>query len=159
MLFPCSEVGLCINFSFMKRIFHPSLLIVFAILSIASMCEDDEMEVNPSSVGATLAYGSWQVVYFFDKQDETSDFDGYVFQFQEGGAVLSTKSGLTVQGTWSTEDSSNGNKKLYLDFGPTSPLDELNEDWIVTEHKGTRIGLEHESGGNGDIDKLVFERK
>ena len=95
---------------------------------------------------------------FFDQVDETSDFDGYAFQFQDKGKAIATKSGLSVPGSWQTEESSEDDRKLYLDFGTTSPLEELKEDWIVTEFTGTRVSLLHESGGNGDTDTLILER-
>jgi hypothetical protein len=144
----------------MKSFLIPSLLATVVILSTASMCEDDDENENIlSSVEATLGYGSWRVAYFFDQTDETSDFEGYVFQFQDDGKAIATKSGLTVPGSWQTEETSEDARKLYLDFGSTSPLEELKEDWMVTEFSGTRISLTHQSGGNGDTDTLTLERQ
>jgi hypothetical protein len=146
----------------MRRFLYHSLFILAAILSTASTCQDDDELDNDDdnrSIETTLGQGSWKVTYFFDTEDETSDFDGYSFLFNEGDEAIATKNSLSVKGSWDTEDSSNGNIKLYLDFGAASPLEELNEDWIVLEYTPAKIILEHESGGNGDTDTLIFERK
>jgi len=146
----------------MKRFLHPSILVLAALLSTASMCEDDEERSenqDNKSIETTLGQGSWKVSYFFDKADETSDFDGYSFLFNEDNKVIATKNALSVPGSWDTESSSDGDTKLYLDFGTNTALEELNEDWIVIEYSPGRVSLEHESGGSGDIDTLILERK
>ena len=146
----------------MKRFLHPPLLVLAAILSTASMCdnEDDNMDKDDSkAIETSLGQGSWKVAYFFDKADGTSVFEGYSFLFNDDDVAIATKNSLSVQGSWDTEDSSQGNTKLYLDFGAASPLEELNEAWIVVESLTARITLEHESGGNGDTDTLILERK
>ena len=145
----------------MRRFLHPSLLVLAAILSTASMCEhdDDDVDDDSKAIETSLGQGSWKVAYFFDKEDETSDFEGYSFLFNDDDVAIATKNSLSVQGSWDTDDSSQGTTKLYLDFGAASPLEELNEDWIVVESSTSRITLEHESGGNGDTDTLILERK
>ena len=55
-----------------------------------------------------LGQGSWKVAYFFDKADETSDFEGYSFLFNDDDVAIATKNSLSVQGSWDTEDSSQG---------------------------------------------------
>ena len=149
-----------IQFEVMKRPLHTSLLVLVAIFSTASMCGDDDENENQDSenVEASLGQGIWRVTYFFDQEDETSDFDGYTFSFKDDNVAIATKNSLSVQGSWNTEDSNQGETKLYLDFGSTSPLEELNEDWVVVEFSSVRITLEHESGGNGDKDTLMLER-
>jgi len=145
----------------MKRILYSTSFVIVALLSTASMCNDDEGEKNDMSnqgLETSLGYGTWKVTYFFDKQDETGDFVGYSFQFNDNGVAIATISSLSVQGSWATEDSSDGNIKLYLNFGGGEPLEELNEDWKLVGNSGSKVTLEHESGGNGDKDILVFER-
>ena len=143
----------------MKRILYPSLFVFVALFSTASMCSEDENDDMPNQgVKTSLSYGTWRVTYFFDKQDETGDFSGYSFQFNDDGVAIATKSSLSIQGSWDTEDSSDGNSKLYVDFGAGEPLEELNEDWKVVGNSGSKVTLEHVSGGNGDTDILVLER-
>ena len=147
--------------NYMNRFLHPSLLVLVAILSSASMCEDDDKndDGDRQAIESSLGQGSWQVAYFFDKEDETSDFEGYSFLFNDDNVAIATKNALSVQGSWDTENSSDGDTKLYLDFGTNGPLEELNEDWIVIDASSLRISLEHVSGGDGDTDTLILERK
>ena len=143
----------------MKRILYPPLFVFVALISTASMCNDDENDdMTNQSLETSLGFGTWRVTYFFDKQDETDDFSGYSFQFNDDGVAIATKSSLSVQGSWNTEDSSDGITKLYIDFGPGEPLEELNEDWKVVGNTGAKVTLEHLSGGNGDTDILILER-
>lgn len=145
----------------MNRFLYPSLFVLVAILSTASMCEDDDNSEDRrnKAIETTLGQGTWEVAYFFDKTDETSDFEGYTFLFNDNNVARATKNSLSVQGSWDTENSSDGDTKLYLDFGSNGPLDELNEDWVVVESSTLKVTLEHVSGGNGDTDSLILERK
>ena len=129
------------------------------LATTALMCDDNnESTSEDSHVKASLAQGSWRITYFFDKAEETSNFSGYNLTFDDNGTTVATKNTTTVNGSWSTENSSNGTLKLFMDFGATSPLDELNEYWRILEHTDVRIKLEHVSGGNGDTDTLILER-
>lgn len=129
------------------------------LITTASMCDDSSESVfDGKQIETSLGQGGWHVAYFFDKKDETSDFSGYNFTFNDDGAALATKNTTTVNGSWSTENLSSGGVKLILDFGVTSPLDELNEDWKILEYTDARIKLEHVSGGSGDTDSLILEK-
>jgi hypothetical protein len=56
-----------------------------ALIPIACSNGDEDNNVNP---GVTPE-GTWKVTYFFDKDhEETSDFSGYSFEFQNGGAFV-----------------------------------------------------------------------
>ena len=142
----------------MKRFLYPSMYVIIAVLSTASMCktDDDNVIVN-QKLATTLGNGSWRITYFFNNQDVTSDFDGYSFQFIDDGILIARKNALSMQGSWETEESSDGNSKLYIDFGTGDPLQKLNEDWRLGANSGLKITFEHQSG-NGDIDTMVLQR-
>jgi len=125
------------------------------------MCEDDDNNEDRrnNAIESTLGQGTWKVAYFFDKTDETTDFEGHTFLFNDNNVAIASKNSLSVQGSWDTENSSDGDTKLYLEFGSNGPLDELNEDWVVVETSSLKVTLEHVSGGNGDTDTLILERK
>ena len=145
----------------MNRYLNTSLIVLAAIFSTASMCNDDDDKnenTDDTAFETSISQGTWTVTYFFDKEDETSDFDGYSFKFNDDGNATATKSSLSVPGSWDTEESSDGNTKLYLDFGTASPLDELNEDWIVVEFSSAKVTLEHVSGGDGETDSAILEK-
>ncbi|MBK7874118.1 MAG: hypothetical protein IPJ74_27455 [Saprospiraceae bacterium] len=76
-------------------------------------------------------------------KDETSDFSGYVFTFEQGGVFKSTKNGVTTTGTWQVNSSSN---KLIINSGSAvKPLDDLSDDWIIVEKNDKLIKLKDDN--------------
>jgi hypothetical protein len=147
-----------------------TLLISTAILFLAlSACTnaDDNNSSNPiviDQVEDGLIATDWKITYFNDSgDDETSDFSGYTFSFEDNGTITATKSNNTYTGTWSITDSnSNDDSPDDLDFNiffnQSNELEELNEDWHFISQSDTKIELIHVSGGNGGTDYLTFEK-
>ena len=123
-------------------------------------CDDDSGSggggvVNPEFV-PTLTTGTWRVTYFFDDNDQTSYFSGYIFTFNANGTVTVVKAGTTLNGTWSTFIDS-GVQKLLLSFDGES-FDEIEEDWKLVEFNTTTIKLKDISGGDGSVSYLYFTK-
>lgn len=135
-------------------------LIYFPILSLlfVAACGKD----NATPGGNTPATGIWKITYFFDKQDETSSFAGYTFEFKTDGTLVAQKNGQTWNGTWSTncDDSAD---KFCIHFGVTgsvpNALGELQEDWRIIKMESAFMHFEHTSGGNGDTDIVHFTKQ
>lgn len=140
----------------MKNIMKLSAFVVIMMMVMWSCKKDDS---SPSStIDNTVQQGNWKITLFNDSgNDETNHFTGYEFTFNADGTVVATSNGNTVNGIWSTGND-DSQSKLVLNFGATSPFDELNEDWHVTEETSTLIRCEHISGGNGGTDFLNFEK-
>ena len=92
----------------MKNTFmHLSRLMSFAgiffvtVLLQSSSCSKDDVPVS----GTGDVSGAWKVSYYFDTGDETSNFSGYSFTFNNGGIITATKAGVTVNCTWSQTSS------------------------------------------------------
>ena len=138
---------------------HPrGYYLLFAFITVALFSCSSDDPVSATDVENTLVSGGWKITYYFDEKDETSDFNGFTFTFNDNGTAVAQKGSDSFNGTWSTESSSDGTLKLNLDFGTSSPLDELEEDWKVMERTGNRIKLENVSGGSGLTSYLTFER-
>jgi len=88
--------------------------------------------------------------------DETNDYTNYEFQFYSNGTVTATKTGSTINGTWSSGND-DSRQKLYLTFS-TSPLNELDADWHILSQSMLQIILEDISGCNGGIENMTFEK-
>lgn len=100
--------------------------------------------------------GSWRVTSFVDDSvDETSHFTGYVFNFSNG-TVTATKDGSSKTGTYSS-GKDNGKEEFVINFGTTSPWDELTDDWHVIEKTETKLRLE-DSDDDGETEVVIFER-
>lgn len=143
----------------MKNIINISALLIMFLTGFTSCKKDDNSTSNTNSnLSSGIQQGTWKVTSYIDSgTNETSHYTGYAFQFNSNGAVVASKTGSTVNGTWST-GSDDSNVKLVLDFGATSPFDELNDDWHVTEQSSSIIKLEDVSGGGSGTDYLTFEK-
>jgi hypothetical protein len=130
------------------------------LLSFLTACDDNSNNGGGGNNGNnTPASGAWKVSQFFDKQDETNNYNGYTFEFGSTGSLIVANGSQNYNGTWSTgvDDSAN---KFVISFGSSVPsaLSELEEDWRIIEMTDSLIHLEHTSGGNGDTDILKFTR-
>ena len=130
------------------------------VLLVCFSCNDDSpgKRNETSSIKKDLQTDTWIITHFFDSQDETHHFAGYVFTFNDDGTVVAAKDASAINGIWSVSSSGNGTSKLNLDFDITDPFDELNDDWDVTEHSTSLLRLQDVSGGSGETDLLTFEK-
>jgi len=128
-----------------------------AIAAVFTACKKENSDPTPAEAFETISKGEWQVQYFFDDNDETYKFQGYVFTFNSNGTVTAVNGTETVNGTWTTsiDDSQT---KLYLNFNNSALFDELNDDWHVKELSATKIVTDDVSGGNGETDYLTFQK-
>lgn len=130
---------------------------LFLAASFLTSCDDNSNSNNPN--GVTPSAGNWKVVYYLSKQDETSNYAGYVFDFSSNGSLTATKNGQTYSGTWSTGfDDSKDKFLMTFSGGAPSALLELQEDWLIIKMNDTVMQFEHTSGGNGNTEVLHFEK-
>jgi hypothetical protein len=137
------------------------IFVTAAILSIAgtqqSCTKDKQEEIAYNIASSYINKGKWKVTRFAeDGKDETGTFREYIFQFNTDGTVTATKGNTSVKGTWSA-GSDDSKSKMYINFGP-SPLNELNEDWVIKNATAKTMQLEHTSGGDGGVDYLNLEK-
>ncbi len=145
----------------MKRLFKIGLLVVF-IIAVNVACKKDNTTAPPPSniainLGTTLKNGKWKVSsYSQNENDNTSNFTGYIFQFNPGGTVSVTKENSNYSGQWSTKES-NDQLLLTLDFGSLNNLKDISEDWSVIEQNPSRVRLTH-LNNESEADFLTFEK-
>ena len=136
---------------FMQK-FLPLLLLSFVGFTA---CDHNASSNNNNTV--TPSAGAWKVTYFFDKQDETSNYSNYTFEFGANGSLSATNGGQSYTGTWAMgiDDSAD---KFLIDFSSAVPssLSDLEEDWRIIKIEANAMHFEHTSGGNGDTDVLKF---
>ncbi|MBL0912911.1 MAG: hypothetical protein IBJ09_11120 [Bacteroidia bacterium] len=133
------------------------ILGVMATVAVFTACKKENSNPSPADTFDTVSKGEWQVQYFFDDNDETYKFEGYVLTFNSNGTVTAVKGTDVVNGTWNTgiDDSQT---KLDLNFNNSNLFDELNDDWHVQELSATKIVTEDVSGGNGETDYLTLQK-
>lgn len=118
---------------------------------------DDMTDMNISDMQTEMKSDKWLVSYFFDDEDETYHYDGYEFDFQDGGILSVSNGATTITGSWSMRESSSG-KDLLISFTAPETFEELSDDWDIKEFSDNQIKLEDMSGGDGSIDILHFDR-
>lgn len=124
--------------------------LVSAIESAISQCGSNSGS-NDEFV-TVLTSGSWRVSYYFDDEDETNDFIGYVFTFNANNTITIVKNSTTYSGTWSFYEDDGVNK---LDINFTDPiLNELSDDWDLMEFSTSLIQLKDD----GNDEYLNFSK-
>lgn len=157
------------------------LSILFAVVACSkeddSAANDNNNNNNNSETSADITTniaetGTWRITSFIDSgQDETADFNGYIFTFNPNGTLVASNGTETVSGTWSvTDDSSNssndddGNSTddddfiIFFAVPESNKFADLNDDWDFVSVSNTQIQLIDVSGGNGGTDTLTFQK-
>ncbi len=104
-----------------------------------------------------LEDGIWIVAsYTDDGEDETSDYNGYEINFNNGGNVFATNGNIINNGTWSVFANEG---KLNLDFDSQIPFQEFNDNnWNVLSVSSTEVVIKDGNGGNGGTEILTLQK-
>ncbi|WP_439474831.1 hypothetical protein [Algoriphagus formosus] len=138
-------------------------LSLFILLLGLYSCElDGNSSSSTSDIGAeqlrndlNITSGLRIVQYIDDGEDETDDFDDFLFRFSTDGRVTATRGNEVVEGSYRVFRD-DGQTELELDFPPTSILDDLDDDWYFRGKANNRLTFEDDDDDN-DFEKLVFE--
>jgi hypothetical protein len=122
--------------------------------------DDNDDDDNPSgsneAFNSTITEGTWSVSYFYDNGDETSNYAGYVFNFNSNGTITATLNSNTITGTWLSYIDDNEDKFELSFQGQT--LEELEEDWEVVEFSANEIRLKDDNDDNDGNDYLYLTK-
>ena len=141
-------------------------------ITVFAACADNDDNDRRNSdeaitdVQNTAANGQWRITYFFDTdKEETDNFTGYIFEFNNGDILTTTNGSNNYSGRWSvTHDGSHDDNSKFADidfnieFTSPDDFEELSEDWEIISLSDSKIELRHVSGGNGGTDLLTFEK-
>ena len=152
------------------------LIGVMSLTLLSAMCSSDDDE-NPNTTAAQIEAveddaesGTWRITYFYDTDhEETSDYNGYDFTFNDNGTLVATNGTNTYNGTWSVTNDSNSSSgdssssddddlDFNIFFASPEDFEELSDDWDIISHSSTSIQLIDVSGGNGGTDYLTFTK-
>lgn len=129
------------------------LIILAALLLLFLLsCSRDDSDVLANRIDS----GSWKITYYYDKDhDETSDYSGMSFIFNDDGTVNASSTSVSYTGTWSTGNDDSATK-LYLNFGSPAALIEISDDWIILNQSSSKIELQDDSDSGTEL--LTFEK-
>lgn len=151
----------------MKKYFISAVLTLGLFLITFSCSSDTVMTDNSAEIkqiSDMATSGTWRITNYNDSgQNETSDYTGYNFTFNENGTLIATNGTNTYNGTWSvSDDSSSDDDPDDIDFNIffASPpnFEDLSDDWDIVSSSSSKIELIDISGGNGGTDLLTFEK-
>jgi hypothetical protein len=122
-----------------------------------------ESNVTQTSVENSLIDSNWSISFYQDSdEDQTSNYQGYIFYFGEDNVLRAEKNGILETGTWSISDSNSDDDSidgLHLNivlYG--DPLSDLTDDWDIQTYNNKNIKLIDVSGGNGGTDIVIFDK-
>lgn len=132
-------------------------MMLASTLSLMMMsCQNDDggglFSGSKSSIEEFLtSKNSWRITEFIeDGEDETSDFQGYVFSFETNGNVLVTGNGTNLTGTYKVFKD-DGKVELGMTFPAGDPFDELTDDWYYISRSENNIRF----SDDGDVLELT----
>lgn len=156
----------------MKNLFLSALATVtmFVTLYSCSTNDDDEnlsVDAQIQQVSSSVKSGTWIISSYIDSgDDETNDFTGYTFTFEESGSLTATNGTNTYTGSWSVtqddrsdDDSNDDDIDFNIFFSAPEKFQDLTDDWDVVSVSSTKIDLIDISGGNGGTDTLTFVKQ
>ena len=145
-----------------RKIFRVVLLIIVVTGTFVS-CSNDDSKNTVDDVTDSVKDGVWKISYFYDSgKDETQDYAGYNFTFDDNTVLTASKEMNSYTGVWSVSKSTSDDD-LYstifnIAFGSPDILIDLSDDWKVIENTGTSLKLKDDSKGDSAIDYLTFEK-
>jgi hypothetical protein len=101
---------------------------------------------------SVITSGTWRVTYYFDDEEETADYQGYVFTFNANNTITVVKNAITYTGTWSFYED-DGVAIFEINFSD-SELSELADDWELLEFSNTLVELKDD----GNDEYLTFTK-
>lgn len=151
------------------------LIVMTCLLSLYGCSKSDNAtaDTNTSTaeqVANVAKSGTWRVTYFYDTdQEETGNFSGFSFTFNEDGTLVAVNGTTTVTGTWSITDnsgsssdddgsSSDNDNDFNIFFSSPDTFQDLSDDWDIVSISSDKIELIDVSGGNGGTDYLTFTK-
>jgi len=135
----------------MKKIIINFVFVIAIAITFSSCKKDDNSNSNSNT---NISSSKWQVSYFYDNtKEETYKFNGYEFEFKSDGMLVAYHSAGNTSGTWSLNSSSN---KFIIYLSSVSPLDDLNDDWIILENSDNKIRLRDDN--TTKVEELHFSK-
>jgi hypothetical protein len=154
----------------MKTLFTLLLLAFFTVAA----CDDSTNENQDNTAAQIMEVENraingqqWRITNFRQaNSDQTSIFNGYIFEFDSNNLLTSTNGSENLAGTWAVKTSGNDDEKKAefdnLDFSivftnPT-PFVDLAGNWKISSLTDSTIELRHLTAGKSQPDVIRFER-
>lgn len=105
----------------------------------------------------TITTGSWGISYFYDDDENTVLYSGFIFVFKNDKTVTATKLGVTLNGQWETKID-NGNREFKIIFN-SEVVHQLDIGWKLFEFNASQIRFRGDFSESGyETDYLYFTK-
>ncbi len=139
------------------------ILSVIFLSAFFFSCEDalqflDDNSNSNSGNEIIISEGQWRITNYTDRaKNETSDYNGYEFNFEDNGTIVVLNNLNNYTGTWRTGND-DSKDKFIIAFNAPERLREISDDWEIVEQTDSKLELYHKSGGDGHESFLTFEK-
>ena len=131
-------------------------------LVIVKNCIDDEEEEDIIFIKSIFNDTEWDVAYFAENEDETTDayVDVKLYLANDGSLEVRNPNSVVISsGRWfAYRNAFSGKLEMIISFEQGSNYLPLANDYQIVEVMETRVELKHENEGGG-YDHLVLERE
>jgi hypothetical protein len=95
----------------------------------------------PDPIAENLTTGNFTVHYFFEGQDKTASYNGYVFEFGNDGALNCKSATGDFQGRWQLVKKVDGPAIKISLLAPSTDLQNLSREWDLVANDHSKIEL------------------
>jgi hypothetical protein len=134
------------------------LVLLALTISLASCSKSSDDNTNPDASGNNNGQitGDWKVTYYFDSgKDETGDYTGYTFNFNDTGSLQAVSTSAAFTGTWSigekNDDNSNSSSRMVIMITGNKAMDDLQDNWVIEKMTGTEIWLKDDNASSNEM--------
>ena len=137
------------------------IILLASIISLAACSKSNDDNPSSTTNKTGQVSGNWIVTYYFDSgKDETSDYNGYSFEFSADGKLTAINGASSFNGTWrigdsSSDDDSSSNKLVIMITG-NKYMDDLQDDWLIENITTNEIWLKDDNPASAE--ELRFGR-
>ena len=127
-----------------------SLIFTACTKSKHSPSTDHTPQNQDVSLSDILKAGSWVIDYYFDEEDKTAEFKGYVFTFAADSALTLKKGSESYTGQWYVvkED---GASKVWININTINLIQKLNDKWQVKTINSTKLEMKNDSPSSSEF--------
>ena len=138
------------------------MLMAISLLSmglIISCSKDETKDDEDVKIKAAVESGTWRITNYTDGDiDETLDYVGFGFTFNEDGTLGVTDGNTSVSGAWSMTTSDVDELDFNIFFSSPDLFEALADDWEVESYSNSKIELIDTSDDTSSTDYLTFEK-
>jgi hypothetical protein len=107
-------------------------------------------QTGEASLSDILKTGSWMIDYYYDEEDKSADFSGYVFTFKGDGGLALQKGGESYTGQWEVikED---GASKVLINVNTINIVQKLNDKWQVKTINSAKLDMKNDNPARSEF--------